>query len=396
MRTLALTCLLAFPLPALAQDAVLIGGDGLYSPGFVKIADGAATGAYVLTPFVDDPARPAVAAFSKRYRQAFSGSPDAWAALSYDALGTLADALNAALGAGPLTRESVREGLASMKSLETGSRGLTGTTWFDKQGDCLKPPVIAYVTSRGRFTIGSLQLQAIDNGSPPSPAPKAVLAGDPVFIAVASPFTGQLQRYGQSIRQGVALKLDEINASGGIAGRPLEVIWADDEATPRVARRVAQGLVANPKVLAVLGHFTSSCTLAGKPVYKQGGLVALTAGATNVAVCEGSKWMFRSLYNDVQMGYAIADFMKHELKKRSVAILFDNDDYGTFLKDSFTVRARKLGLKVIATIEYNRESTTEFAPLVARARSAEVVLVAGLYTEGGLIAKECRAAGLTR
>lgn len=379
--------------------AVFVGGDGVFSPDFVRLAEGAAENAYIITPYVNDTSVPAIAEFSKTFNERFKQDPDAWAALTYDAVGTMVHAIEISIEkAGKPDRAAVKDALAAMTTADNGYVGVTGVTFFDENGDCKKPALISIV-EKGKLVKAKLQmseLKSAPTGEDAAAAGKKA-EGEPILIGVAGPFTGVAQKYGEMIKAGAQLKMDEINAAGGVNGRPLAIKWGDDEGNNSKAANVANDYIADPDLVAVVGHFNSTCSLAAKPVYKNAGIPALSPGSTNVDVCQGSEWYFRNLYRDDFQGFTVAEFIKTKLQKKKVVVFFDNDDYGTGLKTFFAQKAKELGLEISKEIPYNRESTTDFTPLVTNAKYAQpdVIFVAGLYNEASLIVKACKKAGIT-
>lgn len=377
-----------------AGYATIVGGDGLSSPDYIGVAAGAAESSYVITPFIVDKALPGGAEFAGAFEKRFGEAPDAWAALTYDAVGTIATVIRE-VGA---DRAKIRDGLAAMKDEATGYWGVTGLTFFDANGDCPSKPAIVSVI-RGGVQVKADKQPANPNLKPPEQwAGKGKATGEPITIGVAGPFTGSSQKFGEMIRSGALLKQQEINERGGINGRPLHIVWGDDEAVNSKAVNVANEFVANKKLVAVVGHFNSTCSLAGKPVYKNNGVPAISPGSTNVKVCEGSDFMFRNLYRDDFQGGFAATFVKETLKAKKVVVFFDNDDYGNGLKNAFMAKAKELGLEVAEPIPYNRDSTIDFAANVTTAKyqRPDVIFIAGTYNEGALIAKACKKAGLTK
>lgn len=376
--------------------SVIVGGDGVFSPDYVELSEGAAEGTYIITPYINDTSSAGIKAFSDSFKAKYEQDPDAWAALTYDAVGTVAVALEKA---GKPDRKAIRDALAAMDSKEKGYSGVTGVTFFDKNGDCAKPALIAEVKG-GKLAKSDLQIDTSSAGDAKAAeggeGKKA--EGEPIVIGVAGPFTGQLQKFGEMIKNGAELKVEELNAKGGVLGRPLKIEWGDDEGKNSNAANVANSYAANPAVCVVVGHFNSTCSLAAKAIYKNAEIPSITPGSTNVQVCEGSDWYFRNLYRDDFQGFICADFVSKSLKKKTCVVFYDNDDYGTGLKDFFVKRAKENGLEVLETIEYNRESTTDFTPLITKAKykAPEVVFIAGVYNEAALIAKACKKAGLTK
>lgn len=216
-------------------------------------------------------------------------------------------------------------------------------------------------------------------------------------VAVAGPFTGNAAAFGEMIQRGASLKAKEINAAGGINGMKLTLIFEDDTGKAKEASNVATRIANNRQILAVVGHFNSSCSLAGKPIYKRTGIVELSPGSTNVSVCEGSDWTFRNLYRDDFQGQFIAKYIKNVLTDlQSVAVFYDNDDYGKGLADAFTAEAEAIALKLVASEAYDRDNTDFKAQLTnIKAKNPDGIFISGLYGQAGLIAKQAREAGIT-
>jgi len=128
------------------------GADGLDDEIMLKNPD--ADGLFVTTPFLVDRGGAKVQDFVKRYREKFSIEPNWFAANTYDAVGIAA----AAIAAGGLDREKVRAYLAGISSKEKAYKGITGATYFDKNGDCLKAAFVKIVKN-GKWVSAEEQLQ---------------------------------------------------------------------------------------------------------------------------------------------------------------------------------------------------------------------------------------------
>ena len=232
-------------------------------------------------------------------------------------------------------------------------------------------------------------------------------SGNQVRVAVAGPFTGNAAAFGEMIKRGAELKAKEINEAGGIKefneagevikGRQLTLIFGDDVGTEKEAKAVATRFATDRRILAVVGHFNSSCSLAGKSIYKENGIVELSPGSTNVDVCQGSDWTFRNLYRDDFQGTFIARYIKNVLIDfETVSVLFDNDDYGRGLKDAFTTEAKKINLNVVSEKAYDRDTTDYTAQLTSiNADKPDIIFVSGLYGQAALIVKQARTLGIT-
>jgi branched-chain amino acid transport system substrate-binding protein len=217
----------------------------------------------------------------------------------------------------------------------------------------------------------------------------------PIVIGVAGPFTGPSAQFGVQIRYGVTLAQEEINAAGGINGRSVELTFEDDAATQSEANKVALKLASNKDIVAVIGHFNSSCSLAARGIYKDAGIVMFTPASTNANVTRGHPNVFRNIFNDNFQGHCVARLAKEILNSSRVAILYDNDDYGRGLYEAFREKADAIGLRVVADQAYDRD-TTDFRPqlqAIAR-RRPEALIVGGLYQEAALIARQASELGM--
>lgn len=217
-----------------------------------------------------------------------------------------------------------------------------------------------------------------------------------VIVAVAGPFTGTAAAFGEMIKRGAELKAKEINTAGGINGMTLTLKFGDDAGTDKEAKLVATRFATDNQILAVVGHFNSSCSLAGKPIYKDNGIVALSPGSTNVSVAEGSDWTFRNLYRDDFQGKFIARYIQNVLTDtKTVAVLFDNDDYGRGLRDAFTAEAKVIDLEVVRSVAYDRENTDFSTQLTdIKGKKPDVIFISGLYEQAALIVKQARKLGI--
>ncbi len=215
-------------------------------------------------------------------------------------------------------------------------------------------------------------------------------------LGVAAPFTGQYSEYGNMVYNGIELKVDQVNAAGGINGKMIELDKGDELCDPKEAAIVAQKFIADDEILAVIGHLCSSATLAAQTYYDEAGLVEFSPTSTQVDIGKGSIWTFRDVYRDDFQGKFLAKYAKEAIGKKSVAIFYENNDYGIGLKNAFEERARELGMKVKAVEAYTSQDT-DFTSQLAKIKDSKpgVLFIAGLYNEGALIAAQARQLGIS-
>ena len=217
----------------------------------------------------------------------------------------------------------------------------------------------------------------------------------PVRIGVAGPFS---QPRGVSMQQAARLAQREINERGGIGGRPLELVFVDDSARDSVAVRVAQTLLADPSVAAVVGHLTSAATIAAIRVYESGSdpVVLVSPSASSPDLSGISPWFFRVCPSDLSHGPRLARYARQDLAARTAGMTYINDDYGRGVRRMFTAEFEKLGGTVLEE-DPALPSTPSVEPYLSRMRRHGTVGVLVLATEarmGELALREMRALGI--
>jgi len=146
---------------------------------------------------------------------------------------------------------------------------------------------------------------------------------------------------------GIKLAVEEINAGGGIDNRDVEILELDDKGQTMEGINIAQELVENPNLMAVLGHWDSHVTLPAASIYENAGVLMITAMATSPKLTQNDyKYIFRNVPSDEKMGGEMAAFAKAQDLKRMV-IYYSDTDYGKGLANSFEKVARSIGIKIV-------------------------------------------------
>ncbi len=200
----------------------------------------------------------------------------------------------------------------------------------------------------------------------------------PILIGLTGPFS---ESRGVSMRQAAELAVREVNARGGIAGRPLQLLAVDDSADTDIAARVARQFYNNQRVVAVVGHLTSSTTLAAAPVYSDGEnpLVQISPSASSPLISDAGPYTFRICPSDLLHGTRLAEWARRQLGADRAAILYQNDDYGRGIRSTFASIFLDLGGTVVAEDPYI-DDIPSFAPFLERVRQqggADVLFIAG-------------------
>jgi branched-chain amino acid transport system substrate-binding protein len=202
---------------------------------------------------------------------------------------------------------------------------------------------------------------------------------EPIRLGYVGGLTGRHSDLGVSGRNGVQLAVAELNAAGGIGGRPLELVVRDDGQDPAQARRAVSELAAQG-VVAIVGHMTSSMVEAGLPVAEQAGvlMVSPTASAAHV---RGKDDGFVTLFpSSADLARALAGHVVARTRLRRMAVLLDQSNlaYTASWGQAFGAELTRLGGTVTASLPFTSGPGTSLAALAERALASrpEAVLVA--------------------
>lgn len=215
--------------------------------------------------------------------------------------------------------------------------------------------------------------------------------GDSYTVGAAGPWK---EGYGVMSRRGIDLAVEEINRAGGINGVPLTILARDDEANGSRATAIAQEFVANPSVLAVVGHVNSGAMLAAARIY-DGELSAVATTASSPDLSGVSKWTFRVISSDSLNGVILARFASriggNASSLKQAAVFYENDSYGRGLADAF----RRAFRGTIISFDPISESLNP-EPFVAylKMKQPGIVFVAGREGSALRILREAKRQGV--
>ena len=175
----------------------------------------------------------------------------------------------------------------------------------------------------------------------------------PVIVAAAWPWAS---RHTFLYGEGLHLAQDEINAAGGVLGRPLQVLREDDGESLEQGRHVAQRIAQNRDVVGVIGHMQSYVTVSTASIYDSAGLLMIAPTSTDPTLTQrGYRFVFRTTFTDGEIGRRMADHaVAHDYKR--VAIFYIRNDYGRGLANAFEERAVERGLAVVDRQSYDANS----------------------------------------
>jgi branched-chain amino acid transport system substrate-binding protein len=212
--------------------------------------------------------------------------------------------------------------------------------------------------------------------------------------------TGGVATFGQASVNGAKLAFKQINAAGGVLGKQIAFVQADNKSEPSESTNAITKLITQDKVVAVLGAVTSSDTLAAVPVAMQYKIPLVTSMSTNPKVTfENGKvndYAFRACFIDPFQGTVMANFATNTLKAKNVAIYIDNSsDYAKGLAEFFEKAFVASGGTIVSKEAYLQKDQ-DFKATLTKIRSSnpDAIFIPGYYQEVGLIAKQARELGI--
>jgi len=239
---------------------------------------------------------------------------------------------------------------------------------------------------------GCAQQESADTSTGTSPGEaKPAAAQGAIKIAIAGPRTGSLAEYGDQVVSGSQMAVDQINAKGGVLGRPLEAVVYDDACDPKQAVAVANKIVGD-KVSFVVGH---TCQPASD-IYEDEGILMVTSSATAPEItARGHKLIFRTIGLDNMQGPAAGRYIVDKVKPQNLAVIHDKQQYGEGIATEVKRTAEEGGLNVVL-FEGVNAGDRDFASLITRLRQADVdfVYFGGYHPELGLLMRQSRERGL--
>ena len=214
-------------------------------------------------------------------------------------------------------------------------------------------------------------------------------------------FTGGVAQYGQSAANGIKLAFKETNAAGGVLGKQLTLISADNKSEPSESANAITKLITQDKVVAVMGPAASSNVLAAIPVAQASKIPLLTPTGTNpkITVEDGKvkDYVFRSCFIDPFQGKVMANFAANTLKAKTAVIYIDSSsDYSKGLAKNFEEAFTQKGGSVVAKEAFLQKDQDFRATLTKiKALNPDVIYLPAYYEEVAKIIKQARDMGIT-
>jgi branched-chain amino acid transport system substrate-binding protein len=176
---------------------------------------------------------------------------------------------------------------------------------------------------------------------------KAPVETGPIKIGFMGPLSGEAAVLGEPSKKTVALAVEEINTTGGVDGRQLEVVYEDDKCDGKGGVSAAQKLVNIDKVQVILGSVCSGPALSAIPVIEAGKVLMFSGSASSPELSGKSLYFVRNIPSDSSQGEVLAEAAFDRKSYRKVAFLQEQTDYAIGISKSFESKFKSLGGEVV-------------------------------------------------
>jgi len=224
-------------------------------------------------------------------------------------------------------------------------------------------------------------------------APRAV-AQNQIKIGILEPLSGPIAAEGRRQLNGMEVVRDIINERGGIAGKQLTWVVADVP-DPTAASNEASRLITQEGVKLLAGTFSSSLCLPASEVAARNNIVYWEVSCVDPRInVRGYKYVFRTEIDASGFGWYEIEFLRDtlhqklgkELKDLKVAFLSEDSAYGQGTTEAAKKRAQELGIPIVSVDFYNRNSMTDFTPIILKLKASKPnVIIAAAYTNDAIL-----------
>ncbi len=218
----------------------------------------------------------------------------------------------------------------------------------------------------------------------------------PIKIANIVELSGAGATSGTNFKNGVELAVKEINAAGGILGRKIETTTSDTQSNPGVAKGLATKAV-DDDVFAVFGPVFSGSILVSMAETRRAEVPNFTGGEAAAITKQGNPYIFRTSFTQDTAMPKVARFIASNLKAKTVALIYVNNDFGKGGRESLGKALEPLGVRITADISTD-QNQVDFSAAVLKAKqaNADVVFVYTNEEEAARALRELRKQGVTK
>lgn len=210
-------------------------------------------------------------------------------------------------------------------------------------------------------------------------SPVLAEAQKPIIVGASVALTGKYSRTGQEQLHGYTMWVEDVNERGGLLGRPVKLIYYDDESKPDTGAKLYEKLITSNKVDLLLGPYSSGVTFAVSAVNEKYKFPMVSAGAAATKVWNrGFKYTFGTYTPGIYYMSRILEFA-HGKGLRRVAIVNAGTTFPRDVVKGVKIKAKKLGMEIVFEEEYAK-GAADMTPLIIKLKAKKPdILIGGTY-----------------
>lgn len=201
---------------------------------------------------------------------------------------------------------------------------------------------------------------------------------------------------GLPARRGIEIAVKEINAAGGIHGKPLKVIFEDSKDSPQAAVSAFQKLTSMDKCQVIIGPMMSGEVLAVSPMAQRSRIVVITPNGTSPKISQAGEYIYRGCTSIDKQAAALTRYAKETLKTTKVAILYSNEPYGKGCNELFTKNFAALGIPVVISESFmmgDRDFSAQLTKI--KQQKFDLLFIPGYLQETAPVISQARKMRIT-
>ena len=222
-------------------------------------------------------------------------------------------------------------------------------------------------------------------------------AGGTLVLGSIGPITGAAAVYGNAVKNGAQLAVNEINANGGVNGMQLELNFQDDEHDPEKSVN-AYNTLKDAGMKALVGTVTSAPCVAVSAEAAKDNMFLLTPSGSSLDAISAGDNCFRVCFTDPGQGKIAADYIADNALATKVGIIYDSSDvYSTGILDGFKAEAAEKGIEISAEEAFTADAKTDFSVQIQKVMDsgADLLFLPIYYQEASLILQQAKSAGMS-
>lgn len=245
------------------------------------------------------------------------------------------------------------------------------------------------------LTLPACERKPAEPPATPSSTTQPAATQKAISVGAIDPLTGPFAAYGEPVRDGMLLAVDEINEAGGVNGRKLTLILEDDAGDPKNAVNAFTKLATVSKVPVVIGPLSSGCSMATAPLAERYKVVQLSTLAGTIDLTNAGDYVFRIYPSAEVASRFIANVAIQRFRAKRAAILYPNNPYGVAANRFINEVLKGAGVEIVAVETFN-DGDRDFRTQLAKTKQAnpDVLICSAYYEEGAQILVQAYQLGL--